>query len=283
MEENFSKRSFKAQQHTMTFLTVYNTGVEKCRRGHTWGPGVRDHYLVHLVCRGKGTYALQGHEWQLGAGDLFLVPPGETVCYRADMAEPWEYCWVGFQGIDARTLCERAGLTADTPVRRLKDIETPRKLMTAIVQASGARLDDALRMTGCLCILFAHLVETAGGSAARPANGSLEHVQRACAYIANNYSRAIAIGDITRAVGICRSRLYRAFEEQMGVSPARYLTHFRIEQARRLLETTNLSVKTIAYSVGFEDPLYFSRRFRELVGCPPRTYAQQTLREEKRA
>ena len=100
-------------------------------------------------------------------------------------------------------------------------------------------------------------------------------MRRACAFIANNYSRPISITDITRAVGVCRSRLYRAFEEQMGISPARYLTHFRIEQARLLLETSDLSVKSVAYSVGFEDPLYFSRRFRELAGCPPKTYAQR--------
>ena len=48
-----------------------------------------------------------------------------------------------------------------------------------------------------------------------------------------------------------------------------------VEQARLLLETSDLSVKSVAYSVGFEDPLYFSRRFRELAGCPPKTYAQR--------
>lgn len=280
MEESFSKRSFKSQRHDLTFLTVYSAGVEKCRSGHTWGPGVRDHYLVHLICTGKGVYTLHGREWHLSAGDLFFAPPGETICYRADENEPWEYCWTGFQGIDARSLCERAGLTAETPVRHFDDPQTPRRLLLDIMQASGVRTEDSLRMTGCLCAFLAYLVQTAGSSAPRQTNGSLEHVRRACAFISTNYSRPITIGDITRAVGVCRSRLYRAFEEQMGVSPARYLTHFRIEQARLLLETTDHSVKTVAYSVGFEDPLYFSRRFRELVGCPPKVYAQRTARSE---
>lgn len=275
-----NKRSFKARRHDITFLTVYSTGVEKCRSGHTWGPGVRDHYLIHFISTGRGVYTLRGREYFLQAGDMFFAPPGETICYRADADDPWEYCWAGFQGIDARSLSERAGLTAEHPVRHFEDCAAPRGLMMEITRVSGARLPDSLRMTGCLCAFLAYLAETAGDGERRLENGGLEHVRRACAFIANNYSRPISVGDITRAVGVCRSRLYRAFEEQMGVSPARYLTHFRIEQARLLLETSDLPVKSVSYSVGFEDPLYFSRRFRELVGCPPREYAQREKQQK---
>lgn len=275
MEENQNKRSFKAQRHDITFLTVYNTGTEKCRSGHCWGPGVRDHYLIHLILRGKGVYTLCGRDYPLAAGDLFFAPPGETICYRADADDPWEYCWVGFQGIDAAAMSSRAGLTLETPIRHFDDPQPPARLMLEIVHASGVRTHESIRMTGCLCSFLAYLVETAEHAEQRAESSSLEHVRRACAFIANNYSRPISITDITRAVGVCRSRLYRAFEEQMGISPARYLTHFRIEQARLLLETSDLSVKSVAYSVGFEDPLYFSRRFRELAGCPPKTYAQR--------
>lgn len=275
MEESQNKRAFKAQRHDITFLTVYNTGTEKCRAGHCWGPAVRDHFLIHFIVGGKGVYTLAGKDYALSTGDMFFAPPGESICYRADADDPWEYCWVGFQGIDAAAMSARAGLTPESPVRHFDDLETPRRLIYDIIHVSGVLTQDSMRMTGCLCFFLAWLTETANRAEQRAEGSSMEHVRRACAFIANNYSRPISINEITRAVGVCRSRLYRAFEEQMGVSPARYLTHFRIEQARMLLETSDLSVKSVAYSVGFEDPLYFSRRFRELVGCPPRAYAQK--------
>jgi Transcriptional regulator containing an amidase domain and an AraC-type DNA-binding HTH domain len=81
---------------------------------------------------------------------------------------------------------------------------------------------------------------------------------------------------VARHVGICRSRLYRAFEEYMNTSPTKYLTRFRMRQACLLLEKTELSVKAVAFSVGFEDPLYFSRRFREVIGRAPSAYKEGT-------
>ena len=79
MEESQNKRAFKAQRHDITFLTVYNTGTEKCRAGHCWGPAVRDHFLIHFIVGGKGVYTLAGKDYSLSRGDLFFAPPGESV------------------------------------------------------------------------------------------------------------------------------------------------------------------------------------------------------------
>ena len=59
-------------------LTVRHCGQEACRPGHSYGPAVRDHYLVHLVLSGKGIYRYADTELSLGAGDGFLILPGET-------------------------------------------------------------------------------------------------------------------------------------------------------------------------------------------------------------
>ena len=48
------KHSFKAAQREELSLTVYNTGFQKCPPGYGWGPGVRDHYLLHYIVSGRG-------------------------------------------------------------------------------------------------------------------------------------------------------------------------------------------------------------------------------------
>ena len=63
--------------------------------------------------------------------------------------------------------------------------------------------------------------------------------------------------------GISRSYLFRAFQAYQKQSPKEYLTEYRIRQACHLLRETGLSVASIAYSVGFEDNLYFSKAFKE--------------------
>lgn len=50
------KNSYKATAKELVSLSVYNVGYQLCDAGYQWGPGIRDHYLIHYVISGKGTY-----------------------------------------------------------------------------------------------------------------------------------------------------------------------------------------------------------------------------------
>lgn len=275
MDEGLYKHSFKTPERPLASLSVYNTGLQRCEPDCAWGPGMRDHYLIHYVIAGRGSYTLRGRTYALSAGDMFLAPPEERIAYRADAQEPWEYCWVGFHGLDARLLLEQTGFAPERPVLHFEERETPCALLLDIYHARGGRAFEAARMTGRLYAFLAWLMENAHTERPGARRPGEEHVRRACAFIANNFADAITVEDIARSVGVCRSRLHCVFQQAMEISPAQYLARFRIRQACRLLRETDLSVKAVAYSVGYEDPLYFSRRFREIMGCPPSRYAQQ--------
>ena len=98
------------------------------------------------------------------------------------------------------------------------------------------------------------------------------YVRKAQDYIQANYSYAITIEDVAAYVGISRSYLFRSFQICLKQSPKEYLTDFRIQKARHLLRETSLSVATIAYSVGFENNLYFSKAFKSRVHMSPSAY-----------
>ncbi|MBQ5816040.1 MAG: AraC family ligand binding domain-containing protein, partial [Oscillospiraceae bacterium] len=87
-------------------LNVYNCGYQQCSGGHSWGPAVRDHYLIHLVVSGKGVYNVDGQDYKLSKGSAFIIRPQSLVSYYADEKDPWEYCWVGFNGADASRLVD---------------------------------------------------------------------------------------------------------------------------------------------------------------------------------
>ena len=71
------------------------------RRSRHLGPGVKQHYKLHYVHSGEGWLRSNGREYHITAGQLFACFPGETVFYRADAAQPWEYSWVAFDGLNA--------------------------------------------------------------------------------------------------------------------------------------------------------------------------------------
>lgn len=85
------KNSYKATAKELVSLSVYNVGYQLCDAGYQWGPGIRDHYLIHYVISGKGTYEVNNETHSLSAGDAFLVYPNTEIIYRADTKTPWEY------------------------------------------------------------------------------------------------------------------------------------------------------------------------------------------------
>ncbi len=268
-----SRYSFKDTLKENAGLSVYNTGYEHCDSNYGWGPALRDHYLIHYISSGLGTYTHGDVTYTLKTGDLFLISPGELVHYQADKIDPWEYCWVGFNGTDARRLVTMAGLTADNPIIHSTVPSETKQLMMAIAQVSGNNAADDAQMVGCLYHFLAHLIRLNDRDASK--KPQQEYVANALRFIQYNYANDIGINDIAAYVGISRSQLYRAFMESFGISPHTYLQRYRINEACTLLRNTTYSIAEVAGSVGFNDPLYFSRVFKTLKGFPPSVYQQE--------
>lgn len=269
MQEIPYKYSYKFPQRTLAALAVCNTGIQKCQSSYSWGPGVRDHFLLHYVISGQGVYQVHGTIYALKAGQMFLAFPNQNIFYQSDAADPWEYCWVGFRGTDAALLLDQTDLSPEHPVWTAGD-EAVYKQMMQIYQSQGSLLHQTTFMTGALYQLLSILIH--GRRSARRRSAAASYVSRACDFIAGHYALPIGVEDVAAHVGLSRSRLYRAFQREIHLSPAQYITHFRIRQACALLSRQDLSVKAVAQSVGFENQLYFSRRFHEIMAMSPSEY-----------
>lgn len=270
MNTNY-KNSYKATEKELVSLAVYNVGYQKCNPLYQWGPGIRDHYLIHYVISGKGCLQVKQQAHNLRAGDSFLVYPETEAAYTADEAEPWEYAWVGFNGSDAPIILKATDFSSQHPVI----VNTPygkeiARQMLHIYEARGNDFESAVAMTGRLYTALSLYLK--GASHTLSQNNYHTYVQKAVAYISAHYSYPITVADIADYVGLSRSHLFRSFETVLQISPKEYLTQFRIKQACYLLKQSNLSVTAIANSVGFESSLYFSKAFKKEKGMPPREY-----------
>lgn len=270
-EEN--KNSYKTTPVGPVSLSVYNVGYQSCTPSYQWGPGVRNHYLIHAVVSGKGVYRTEDETYELTAGDVFLVYPNATVSYIADEADPWEYCWVGFSGSDAPHILDAAGFRPDSPV--LWKLPYARELQDAlrqIYQGRGNTLAHSVEMAGRLYVALSLFLRNPP-TPADDADSLAAYTRQAVEYIQCRYSYPLLVEDIAAHIGISRSHLYRAFCAVMGQCPKTYLTEFRIQQACLLLGRKDLSIASIARSVGYEDGLYFSKAFRRVKGMTPTEYA----------
>jgi AraC family transcriptional regulator of arabinose operon len=93
--------------------------------------------------------------------------------------------------------------------------------------------------------------------------------------LAARVAEPITVAELSRRAGLSPSRFAHLFTAQVGTSPMRYLERQRMRLAEQLLDLTPRSVAEIARSVGFEDPLYFSARFRSYAGMAPTAYRRR--------
>lgn len=88
------------------------------------------------------------------------------------------------------------------------------------------------------------------------------------------YFEPLTLDDLAQSARVSKFHFLRTFRRVTGVTPGRFLTAVRLEEAKRLLLTTSLNVSDIAAQVGYSSTGSFTRRFTESVGCSPTQYRQ---------
>ena len=89
------------------------------------------------------------------------------------------------------------------------------------------------------------------------------------------------VNRFAQQIGLSKSTLYRKMKSITGLSANKFVQVVRLKRAAQLLRDTNMSVSEIAYDVGFNDPYYFSRAFKENFNSSPKQYRETLLMREK--
>ena len=268
------KDSFKNDFAVINSLTVYRSGKQRCAPGFCRYNRIYDFYILHYVTKGKGTYTINGRTYYVCAGDAFLIYPGVSISKETDPEDLWEYCWVGFNGMDAQILLNMTQFTPDNAVIRYDHPEIARRIED-IHEHRGHQLCSSIRMTAMLYELFAYLIEV-GQNIQAGTHINDKYVSAACDYIGKTYSnKNLTVEMVADYLNVSRSCLFRAFKDVLNKSPMMYLKETRIREACVLLQMTNFSVSEVADKTGYADALYFSKVFRSLVGKTPTEFRKK--------
>ncbi|CAM4455937.1 AraC family transcriptional regulator [Paenibacillus tarimensis] len=261
-------------------FNVLFTGESQTKPGHSIGPKVYDFYLLHHILSGRGTFTVQGNQYPLHAGHSFLIEPEQLVQYAADEDEPWRYRWVAFAGSRCSELVSSVGLANGRLVVDSQDNRRIASYIKRIRHTFRSRGPFAhLQAQGLLQLILAELGEALRLPDDQPDYAGEEGsalVQQVIRYLSTQYAEPVSIERMAETIGFNRAYLSRAFKRHTGMSPVTFLLRLRIDKARRLLrERQELTVEQIAASVGFQDPLYFSKQFRRIYGQPPTSYREE--------
>ncbi len=224
-------------------------------------------YALVYILEGRGRFADAGGPTRaVEAGDLLLLFPELAHRYGPGDAGTWAEMHILFEG-PAFDLARAGGaLDSALPVCRLQPITHWQ-----------ARLEEAARAEGLVAItrLLAVLAEAAATRGGRSDAGRPPWLEAARRLLETELSRDLPMSEVAARLGLSYETFRKAFEQQAGVSPARYRTGKRMEAARALLLHTPMTGRQIADSLGFPDEFYFSRRFKQASGVSPREFRRR--------
>jgi len=244
-------------------------GYQQCESSHSFGPAVREHYLIHYVKSGKGTFEQGGKIHHIKSGQIFLIRPFEITFYQADIENPWTYYWIGFNGEQCETLLKKTGLNNSCVLTTFECGEIFENMVSAI--------NDENKEVYLLGKIY-ELLHTIAKDVPIKKPLSSDYVKRAIDYLDANYSTEVSISKLAGALNIDRRYLSRIFSHKVGVSPQKYLVNIRMEKAANLLAERGLNVGEAARSVGYSDQYNFSKLFKKTLGVSPSLYkSSQTV------
>lgn len=101
-------------------------------------------------------------------------------------------------------------------------------------------------------------------------------IERAVKYVEDNISRSgLSVEELSRELGMSRVHLYKKLLQITGKTPIEFIRVIRLKRAAQLLRESQLHVSEVAYEVGFNNPKYFSRYFKEEFGVLPSVYQEK--------
>lgn len=231
-------------------VTPLFAGREACEPGHSFGPFIRDCYLIHFCLSGRGILKNKDGMQKIVAGQFFVIRPGEITTYTADMKEPWEYTWIAFRS-------DESFFTGNRSV-----FDTPHELDRRLTDILGG---DKLSICGCLAVIHGAIWESEKDADEGSDGDRVRSIRR---YIKYNYMLPITVSSISSGFGFDRSYLYRVFKSRYGIGIKEYIISVRMEKAREFLRA-GYSVKNSAHMVGYDDEFNFSKTFKARYGVSP--------------
>jgi AraC-like DNA-binding protein len=131
--------------------------------------------------------------------------------------------------------------------------------------------DDILR-NGLQLTLLGYLIDQVRHGRPQQATGHLK-VQQAKRLVAARLAHAeLSVSNLAGIIGCNPDYLSNLFHRETGETLSAYITRKRLETAREYLLSTTMNVSEIAWACGYNDPSYFTHKFRQAHGCPPSAY-----------
>lgn len=218
------------------------------------------------VVEGEGEVLLEGEEKKLAAGDLLVLREKEKQNYRSNEKNPMKMLWINYRAdyisafMDAYKV--KSGIYSGNECRKYFDM------------AIGATQSTLPRRE--LCRVLAEqvhkIIETISPIVIDQEAVSFSTAEKICGMLDGSLYKKFDLSRASEILHMSKSNVIRIFKKRYGVTPYEYLLTSKIEAAKVMLISTNMSIKDISDKLCITDEHYFSTLFQKRVGMRPSEY-----------
>lgn len=282
--------------HVMTIpieplnFQILNVGFARHNRNWNWHDVMSPFTRIYLVTEGEAKIFMQGSTVVLKPGFLYIVPAHTMHSYECNDKFSHYYLHF-FEGLDRevsafdayefpqdvkagtleeqlfRQMCRHFPM-AELPASDPSTYDNIGKFMEYAHRYNDFSLGEKTELRGCVLLLFSRFAKEAKARAWTQDKRMAETLK----YIQSNIGKEIKIEDLASVMCVTESHFIRLFSKSIGVSPLKYINKKKMERAQLMLITEDLSVKEIAYRLGFGDHSYFIRLFKKMTHVTPLKY-----------
>jgi len=256
-------------------------------------PIATDFWSIYFCLEGAGELHAKSQVRKLPPGTACILSPGcEAVLRRDEAFSHWSFGWLNFRlqlgwfesmdwafSVNQPTVLDCGALNNSSKIRTVLD-------ELASIDYTPADTSEKLchNLIESLLLRLRRIYESGTGGYTPQGTARLPDRRVACAaeYILNHYHESFKLAEVAEYSNLSANRLNELFREHYETSVMQWRDIIRLSKARELLLHTELNISAVAAAVGWEDPLYFSRRFSHTYGTSPRKFRMTGINAQQR-
>ena len=259
---------FISLSYTFGSRTVLN-------KGWKWDNVISPDNKLYFIEEGELVIEISGKKTLAKAGDIVLIPAFlKHSCYLTEMGYAKKY-WIHFS-LKRGSVC----FFNDYPIPVSITASNPEKTaMLFDMVISSSRLADPIKSVKTSKYLLDIVTEFL--ERLEPINESSNEgqINKAIEFIDMNFSSNFTLDELASKFCYTPNHFIKKFKEKTGYTPIKYLTAKKLNEAKLLLEHSQIPINEVMEKVGFTDPAYFSKTFKKAMGYSPRNYRESVNKE----
>ena len=225
-------------------------------------------FQLNYITEGSGILETEYGKYQVQPGTVIFIFPGMWHRYKPHKSG-WKEHYIGFLGSFTDNLFLDKTISPQKPVVYIGFQDNIIKHFFEILDQIKDEKPGYQQVCSSIILYIVSSIISINKNREFSGREVEKKIRKACITLRENVNKSINIQQLAHDYHIGYSHFRKMFKKYTGLSPAQYHLNLRIQRANELLMSTNLSVKQIAFELGFQSNFYFTRIYTRKTGLTP--------------